>query len=512
MRRINYERRTQYPSSPPLNPYEWIESPEIHRPFRLCFHTQGLVDVPPDERLALWQAIHLRTTEFAQFQTPGEPTGLSFRRVEIVEHATDDVVAAHWTPDDVPTESPDRAIGYMGSLRNAEQLSQMYGTHSREIQKLLLDAWVPAAIEADLLITTDPRLLAMRDRLRLAEVVTPREALTIIGPWSRGVHRAFLGLFGLNPGLYWAAVTRAVVPHVHPLWGAIVGGERLSHGTSPLMPLGQSINTRLAGMIRRLDRMAALWQLPTNNDRLDELADQFDSCVLEANAVMDTMARLVGTSLGISLGGETEWGLLRKPWRRAVSQSGPAGRAIADYVLSRRPHIELSLQFRHHAVHRERLKVIRVRKQADPEVSRIRVDGPLLEWVMLRLEQMSEAPTAWGLGDIHRRARVHVSSTGRTGVIEYEVDEPEWSELDPMPFASRLVATTAATVDELARMLYLADEATHDRQREDVMSEPTFPFREIDGQLAILLGPMSGLVPVATPSADEWTAAGARAG
>lgn len=506
MRRLDYSKRTRYPSDPPLNPFEWAETPARLRPFRVCLHTAGLAEVPRSERLALWQLTHLRSLDFEAFRTPGDDGALSCPAVRVIEDAAADVAYVRYHRD-ANTEEMSHLDGLRAATAAAERV---FG--DPEARWRVLEALVGESIAADLFVTLDTTLLAASAKLGAANVVTPNEALAILGPWSRATNRAFVGLIGLNRGFYYRALGGALTPGLHSGLAAMSGLEYRVPEGELLGDLGQSILSRIDALTQGLDRMVASWQLPTNNDRLDEPADEFDKCVLVSNAILDTLARLVGTYLSIPAGRDLDWTLRSRWWQREVGRAGPAGAAVRAYVEEHLPHVELSLQLRHHAIHRERVRTLTVQDAREPKVTRLAVRGDLLVWTRERLSGITQHSAAWGLGRTHSPARVPVSQHGRRGVTRDEIDEPEWAELDPLPFAVRLVAQTAAVVNEMVPLLGADEDGRLPkewREEFDARPGPEFPFRAQDGQLAVLLSPLSGLVDYAQPTVDAWTASDA---
>lgn len=184
MKRLDYSKRTRYPSDPPLNPFEWVETPTRLRPFRVCLHTTGLADVPPSERLAVWQLTHLRSRDFEAFRTPGDDRALNCPAVQIIEDAAADVAYVRYHPDARDSNTPTEALSHLGGLRATTAAAErVFGDPGARWR--VLEALVGESIAADLLVTLDTTLLAASGKLGAANVVTPSEALTILGPWSR---------------------------------------------------------------------------------------------------------------------------------------------------------------------------------------------------------------------------------------------------------------------------------------------------------------------------------------
>jgi len=242
---------------------------------------------------------------------------------------------------------------------------------------------------------------------------------------------------------------------------------------------------------------------------LDDLADEFDNCVLLANAVLDTLARLVGTYLSIDLRRSADWSLRNRRWQKEVGKAGEPGAAIRSYVEQRRADIELSVQLRDHAIHRERMRSLTVQNQRDPAVARLALRGTLLSWIRERLVATGQDPTHWGVGKSHAAAQVPVAARGRSAITHYTIDEPEWAELDPFPFAVRLIANTMAIVDGVMPLLRVEQDSRLPKEWQHMLEAPLapgFPFRTQDAQLAVLLSPLSGIVDHARPTIDAWSA------
>jgi hypothetical protein len=84
-----------------------------------------------------------------------------------------------------------------------------------------------AILRVDIVVTVDDLLLELRaspDLIGL-NVMTPEEAMVVVGVWTRTIHEAFITHAKVSNGLYHWAAARAVVPAAWPSYCAFVYGR-----------------------------------------------------------------------------------------------------------------------------------------------------------------------------------------------------------------------------------------------------------------------------------------------
>jgi hypothetical protein len=115
---------------------------------------------------------------------------------------------------------------------------------------LLLELETLAAHGADLIVTENEALLAAREHrlLRELNLMTPAEAAVVIGVWTRTIHKAFILRVGVNNGLFYWALARALTPAAWLSHCAFVYGTRDIPDGPELVDLSGSILDHLKTM------------------------------------------------------------------------------------------------------------------------------------------------------------------------------------------------------------------------------------------------------------------------
>jgi hypothetical protein len=323
------------------------------------------------------------------------------------------------------------------------------------------------------------------------------EALPILWSWCRGFGDFWDGHTVTSAQAYYWNLARALTPNGSPGFAALVYGEYRRPDGHELVDLAQSPLTRLASAIRGLDDMYRAWQLPTDNDTIDSLCDDFDQIVLGVSAILDNLALLAGKYFGVSLPRLWDWSLVNARYLAALrAVRDPRAHDLADYVDSRRPLLTFHAELRHHAVHRERLAGILYRKEQEPEEMRLRIFEPMLGKMCDQLQAAGEDPSQWGITQREGPHDTPVSFIGQPDRVE-TLHSPGEALMDPMSFAPRLVWLTAQTIDEVFGKLRLQDEPTLSQADRDAInasvSAVRHPFPKSDRETLVLTSPMSGL-------------------
>jgi len=318
---------------------------------------------------------------------------------------------------------------------------------------VLLELEALSAQGADLIVTEDERLLGRREHrfLRELNLMTPEEAAVVIGVWTRTIHEAFFLHLGVNNGLYYWALARALTPAGWLSHCAFVRGERDLPDGPEIVDLSGSILDHLKTMTSGLDRLVARWQCEANNDTSDELLHEFVQLVIAAWSVHDNIALLVGRYLGIELRtgrGPSQkhgpdWELAKKAWRSEVEAKaavdGRAGDVLA-LVDANAQYIEMLRDLRNDFAHRALDRMTHVKGAEGRDDSRFVIKGELLAKVHDRLASTMEGSAAWGFEPVVDYGDVEVTdvSTGDTHVEAMG----KRSFLDLVAFAARLLAVS----------------------------------------------------------------------
>jgi hypothetical protein len=387
------------------------------------------------------------------------------RRFRIVEVADDyhEVVLRYREPDG-------RRVKQISSVSNGAWpwLAGTLGFGEDFSVFLELEALV--ALGADLIITVDDRLLAARDgrHLRGFNLMTPAEAMVIVGVWSRTIHEAFITHTGWNVGMYYWAAARAVTPAAWPSFCAFVRGVHALPDGQEIADLGGSILDHLKMLFRGLDRILAIWQCPTNNDTNDEMQHEFVQIVIAAWSLHDNIALLAGRYLEIDLAGRhgPDWELAKARWTASMARRGATDRrasALVDLVEDHRLYVEAIRDLRNAFAHRARNRMTRMLGTEDLETGRLVFRGTMLDDVYGRLAKTPEGADAWGFGPVQDLG--NVGSTDVSTGERHEVQMGRQSSLDLVPFAARLVAYVSWLSNETFRIL-------------DPLSDDRIPHRE----------------------------------
>ena len=353
---------------------------------------------------------------------------------------------------------------------------------------------------AHLVITADRRLLRERDGRPFEEVnlVTPREALVILGCWSRhaGAGGDFAYWHPFASIAYWA-FARALTPRGWPAFGAWTYGERHLPQAKRLAALAQSVFVRLDFLARALDEMFVLWQRVPTNDTQDVLAARFDEVLMRVWAIDGSLARLVGYSTDVCPESDLQWSLSDRTFRRRLRTS-EVGARVLKAAEHHRMAIRASLELRHHAVHRESLQTVRVADPRHAAEMMLRMPLEVASAVVQSLRSAGQTPDAWGMGPEIAPHKVHRVAHMGDGLSE---EWDEWEDgarlLDPMMFAARLVAAVAGLADAVFAGL---DPASDPRLPEQLASRarrpPSEGWAKPDRAAELLLStPLSGLTP-----------------
>lgn len=326
-----------------------------------------------------------------------------------------------------------------------------------EAQTEISAARALARDDCHLVITTDTGIISRRDtQFRELNLVTPEEAMVIVGAWCRTVHEAFLPSIRCNTGMYYWSTARGLTPAAWPAFEAWNGLERTISDGPEISSLATSVLDGLSRLLRGLDRMIALWQCETNNDTNDELYAEFVHLVFDAWAIHDNLALLAGRYLEIDLTPKHSpaWELVTTKWRQSMVRKGQTdARAtrVLDYLDTRLNVINALREVRNDLAHRARGRMFTVLDArggvSEPGIS---IDGDVLD----RLEQtLANEPggfARWGLGAIQSEAVVPVSTT--TGE-SWQETHPRSADLDVVRFAALLTAHAAQLVNELCAVL-----------------------------------------------------------
>lgn len=238
-------------------------------------------------------------------------------------------------------------------------------------EQSLIEIEALSAVGADLIVTADTDLLGLRDEgpLRELNMLTPGEAAVVVGTWSRAIHNAYVPPVGVNNGLYYWALARAMTPAAWRGFAALAAGRATINYGEEVFDLAESVLDHLSSMCRSLDQLVALYECDHNNDVVDELLDEFDKIVTGAWSIYDNLALLSGRFIDIDLNRARlhgpEWTPLSAKWSasmtRAAASDGRAAGVLAA-IAGRQPYLEVSHKLRHTLRHRARSRPIRTRR------------------------------------------------------------------------------------------------------------------------------------------------------
>lgn len=361
----------------------------------------------------------------------------------------------------------------------------------------LLELEALAAQGADLIVTEDAALIAARGHqfLRELNLMTPAEAAVVIGVWTRTIHEAFFLHVGVNNGLYYWSLARALTPAAWMSHCAFVRGERDLPDGREIVDLSGSILDHLKTMARGLDRLVATWQCESNNDTSDEILHEFVQLVIAAWSVHDNIALLAGRYLQIGLHPKhgPQWELAKKEWLSHMNARGATdgrAKAMVELVEASRLYIYMLRDLRNDFAHRALDRMTLISRPDGPRDARFVVKEELLAKVHDRLAGTSEGAAAWGFEPVIDFGDVEVTdvSTGETHIEAIG----KRSYLDLVVFAARLLAYTARIADRTFAILDpISDGAIRDRER-CVTSRPDWGSAEAAAAV-IGFSPIAGL-------------------
>jgi hypothetical protein len=278
--------------------------------------------------------------------------------------------------------------------------------------------------------------------------------------------------------------------------GEPVATMGLLGGDADLMDLGDSMFARLEGLVRHLDQMSLVWQFPTDNDTLDQLADYFDSIILGYSAIQDNLALLIGRHLGFRGLQRFEWGLRSRKRRKRLEETDThAARQIEACLTERDAILALAVDLRDQAVHQARIGLLTLKRQRSPEEGRLRIREPGLPRVLKAVEAIGGSGSSWGITDQQPPRRVSSIVLTKAGKVEVKLDQVGEAMLDPIPFATRLVAAIADLVDGLfqAADFATAPGVTEEQRKEWREPSKHWLHQEESSETLRLLSPFAGM-------------------
>jgi hypothetical protein len=354
-----------------------------------------------------------------------------------------------------------------------------------------------AEVQADLIVTEHPEILRVRDHPLIAglPIVTPQEAFVIVGVWSRLTHRpSVFGPIGINVGLYYWCLARALTPAAWPGFAAFLRAERVMADGPDNFELAASVLDGLARLGRGLDGLFALWQCPGDNDVNTEMTEAFDHLVRDLWRLYDNLAQLSGYFLGISLPHDkpTLWELLVPKWQKAMVASGDCGKRIVDLVVEDQELFDISQQLRHRATHRALFRQMTFAEANRAQGCRVQLQGRELDGFESAVSAMGCSNEDWGLDLLIPAGRVPVKDINDPDVT-YEIEQQRIGLLDPMVLAPRLVAHAANLANKVFEIL---DPETDPRvpKADRTAPPPEIHFGGYAANSAILSSPLAGLI------------------
>jgi hypothetical protein len=356
-------------------------------------------------------------------------------------------------------------------------------------------------------VSKDKDLLRARDLvpLREANVLTPLEAGVLIGVWSRATDR--YGLFShwvAGDFMYYWALARGLTPAGWPAFAAFVHGSRVFPRGEQLEALAQSILTRLDYLVEALDDLFTLWQREATNPVTEDVGNLLDGILLRGWALQDNVAVLVSTWFGVDTDDPRWISLHDRRWRKAIENVGPAAAAVIKAIQPTASRLRASQVLRDHAVHREVLRAMSLRREDGDERTTLLLPSVISRELRTGLASAGAKPQDWGLDDEIAPHAVHNRIDHGGGYVE-EFDEPSLGGafLDPMTFAARFVASVAKLANEVFGAIAPAsDPRLPEQLRARALRSDREPWAsaEVGWQLA-LTSPLSGLTPWASPDA-----------
>ena len=480
------ESRTRPEDAP--NPFEAIRRHVTARPLRIGLHSGGLGTSPSPEDVLIRSQLSLpRASVVDVFRSDGPlPDGVdSFTPTVGIDEEPGGVRTA-FRLDGAALEGGATRVPLNGYVRWRYIAGRDLGDRERVRDLIWLEAL--GALGADLVVTESSILLGLRDEsmVRGLRLVTPGEALVLVGLWSRAAHRAFIE--GPRP-VSNAAYDRALVNAIAPAVGRTVEGFARSDRREPAgrrrFELSGAVSDRLEGAVRAHDRLLVVWQCGTTADTIDEMLDEFDRILTSACAIYEIVSKLVGSSV--------------------QSDDGSPGRAaiLAMHLDAELDWLEMLIGLRDVCLQRARVRPTTGRSARRPDDARIWLEGPPLSLAVQALEtDTSEWHLAdWGFESLPQNATERLARIGpdRPDASSAEIVAGPAALLDPVVFAPRVIAHVAAFANRTFERL----EPEPDRRLAPVEivgateRTPRDPARS--AHAVVLSSPLSGLV--------DWIAA-----
>jgi hypothetical protein len=488
------------------NLFERLFEPRKTDLLTLGLHARSLASLNEEDRLILdellesppdWGVEVLATSGNLTRARPEQPVPV----VEIPEHIPAGVGRFSIRMGDETTGTTMFALADVPAL--AEHL---FGDDTKTQD--LIEVLTAHAAGADIVVTTDPELLARRDEGRLREVnlMSPAEAFALVGVWSRALGRPGSRKLGVGSNwLFYWALARSLTPAGWSAFSTWVHCARLLPNGADLRDLTSSVFSRLSLLARSLDQMVIQWERDESLDSEERLSDELDTVLLRVWAIQDNLARLAGFALGVTLSREYHWSLQDKEWQDKVRLCGPRGSALMELVRRLEPRIQLSRELRHHAVHRTSLQMLSF-STSEGSSPRMRLPERVLGELKRWLAEIGDTPDSWGIVDEYpRHPAKHTADHGGGLVEKWDEIEQGGAFLDPLPFAARLVAHVAELTNEVLKIL---DPSADPRIPAEYLSRISTPGPETwaspsGAAVARLASPVSGLTDwVTSPSAE----------
>lgn len=488
-RRLTRESRFR---SERVHPYRYIQEPRDGPAIRVCIHSTFLDRNEEQSTTAFRLLGSLRPEYYEVFRTPGDvdsaferipafslDEGSDVGRVILTAFGHEVHTGVHY-----PAQWYDMAQHWVGERAAGRQLVEFKAAE---------------ALSAHVFITTSPAVCRLRDQHGSeTAVMSPLEALPLLWAWARGFGDYWDGSIVTSAKHYYWALARAITPRGGPGFAALVRGEFIFPNGEELVALGQSALVRLATAIEGVEDMYRAWQLPTDNDTIDQICDGFDQIVLEVAAIIDNLALLAIEYFGLTGLQRHERTLAGDRFLQTLRAAADARAAtLADYLVAQRPNLTFHSELRHHAVHRAKLAGISYRHDRNVQEMRIRILEPALGSVCNQLAAAGEDPSQWGISNRVGPHDTPISFVDQPGRAETR-HSPGEALLDPMSFAPKLVAATARVVNDVfERLSFETDPALSAEERRQAGAWETisdWPFRAADRDALILTSPLTGLL------------------
>jgi hypothetical protein len=485
------------------NPFERLTAARPQERIIAALHVPSLTDLSPDEDFVIGQMAGqgddwgVRT-----FAVGGSPP--QWRGLPVMEFAGD----GHVLWSETGRIQWDATTSSVSGLTVFDSTQQILARALSE-RGLAAAHDVLAAHEAGarFVVSKDRSLLKARDLdpLREANVLTPLEAGVLIGVWSRATDRnGHFSHWAAGDFMYYWALARALTPAGWPAFAALVHGSRVFPRGEQLEALAQSILTRLDYLVEALDDMFVLWQREVTNPVTEDVGNLFDGILLRGWAVQDNVAVLVSTWFGVATDDPRAISLHDRKWRKAVRDVGPAAAAVVEAIQLTAHRLRASQTLRDHAVHREVLRAMRLRRDDGDERATFLLPSVISSELRAGLTSAGEKPQNWGLDEEITPHTVHSRVDHGDGYVE-EFEEPSLGGafLDPMAFASRFVASVAKLADEVFTAIAPAsDLRLPEPLRARALRSDREPWASVEvGWQLVLTSPLSGLAPWASPEA-----------